>query len=111
MTASWKLGVDALIEEGIEPTAIIDRKYFHSIYFREPSGVLFEIATLSPGFAVDEPADRLGESLMLPERHEPLRSRLEQQLTPLTRIPAPRRPVAERLYNDPRDLGGVAQLG
>ena len=69
---------------GARPTPIIDRTYFRSIYFRECSGVLFEIATLSPGFAVDEPADRLGESLVLPPQHEHLRSELEASLTPLT---------------------------
>jgi glyoxalase family protein len=77
---AWRSRV---IEEGIEPTDVIDRVYFRSIYFREPSGVLFEIATLSPGFTVDEPPERLGESLMLPEQHEPLRHRLEQKLTPI----------------------------
>ncbi len=68
---------------GMHPTDVIDRQYFRSIYFREPSGVLFEIATFLPGFAVDEPADRLGESLMLPPQHEHLREQLEQALTPL----------------------------
>jgi glyoxalase family protein len=81
------------IDEGAKPTEIIDRKYFQSVYFREPSGVLFEIATLSPGFAVDEPADRLGEALMLPDQHEPLRSQLEQRLTPVTN---PRAATADR---------------
>jgi glyoxalase family protein len=78
--ASWR---ERLVAERVYPTEIIDRTYFRSIYFREPSGVLFEIATLDPGFAVDEPAEHLGESLMLPPQHEPLRSRLEQKLTPL----------------------------
>ena len=68
---------------GARPTPIIDRKYFHSVYFREPSGVLFELATRGPGFDVDEPADRLGESLQLPERYEPMREELERTLTPL----------------------------
>jgi glyoxalase family protein len=79
--ADWR---DVVREGGAAPTPIIDRTYFHSIYFREPSGVLFEIATLSPGFAVDEPADRLGETLVLPPQHEHLRARLEQTLTPVT---------------------------
>jgi glyoxalase family protein len=70
-------------EAGAQVTPIIDRQYFRSIYFREPSGVLFEIATLGPGFAVDEPPDRLGESLRLPPQHEPLREHLERTLTPL----------------------------
>jgi glyoxalase family protein len=68
---------------GAHVTPVIDRTYFRSVYFREPSGVLFEIATLSPGFAVDEPDGRLGESLVLPARHEHLRAALEQRLTPI----------------------------
>jgi glyoxalase family protein len=68
---------------GARPTEIVDRTYFQSIYFREPSGVLFEIATLSPGFAVDEPAESLGESLVLPERYESRRERIERILTPV----------------------------
>ena len=71
------------IAAGARPTPVIDRTYFHSVYFREPSGVLFELATLGPGFAVDEPADRLGEELRLPPQHEQLRERLERTLTPL----------------------------
>jgi glyoxalase family protein len=71
-------------EAGARPTSVIDRTYFHSVYFREPSGVLFELATLSPGFAVDEPVETLGEALLLPPQHEHLRPRLEQVLTPLT---------------------------
>jgi glyoxalase family protein len=68
---------------GARPTPIIDRFYFRSIYFREPSGVLFEIATIGPGFATDEPADHIGESLSLPPAFEHLRDRLEQVLTPI----------------------------
>jgi glyoxalase family protein len=64
-------------------TPIIDRQYFRSIYFREPSGVLFEIATKSPGFAVDEDREHLGETLRLPPQHEHLREHLEHALTPL----------------------------
>ena len=70
-------------EAGAHPTPVIDRFYFHSIYFREPSGVLFEIATLGPGFATDEPAEHLGERLSLPPNFEHLRERLEPVLTPL----------------------------
>jgi glyoxalase family protein len=70
------------------PTPVIDRHYFKSIYFREPSGVLFEIATLGPGFAVDEEPAHLGERLSLPPAYEHLRAQLEPQLTPL---PDPRR--------------------
>jgi glyoxalase family protein len=64
-------------------TGVIDRTYFRSVYFREPSGVLFEIATLGPGFARDEDPAHLGEALRLPARHEHLRPRLERTLTPL----------------------------
>ena len=70
-------------EAGAHPTPVIDRFYFRSIYFREPSGVLFEIATIGPGFAVDEDAEHLGERLSLPPRFEPLRERLQGMLTPL----------------------------
>ncbi|HZA89801.1 MAG TPA: VOC family protein [Solirubrobacterales bacterium] len=68
---------------GLSPTPIIDRYYFRSIYFREPSGVLFEIATIGPGFAVDEPADQLGERLALPPFLEDMRDRIEPILTPI----------------------------
>jgi glyoxalase family protein len=72
-----------LIDAGARVTQIIDRQYFHSIYFREPRGVLFEIATLGPGFAIDEDPGHLGEELRLPPQHEPLRASLEQKLTPI----------------------------
>ena len=78
---SWRT---ALQMARARPTPIIDRTYFRSIYFREPSGVLFEIATLSPGFAVDEPAESLGERLVLPERYERRRELIERTLTPVT---------------------------
>jgi glyoxalase family protein len=70
-------------EAGVSPTPVIDRFYFKSIYFREPSGVLFEIATIGPGFTADEPLETLGEHLSLPPNYEHLRDRLEQVLTPL----------------------------
>jgi glyoxalase family protein len=70
-------------EAGAHPTPIIDRFYFRSIYFREPSGVLFEIATIGPGFIVDEPLETLGERLSLPPNYEHLRERVEPLLTPL----------------------------
>jgi glyoxalase family protein len=70
-------------EGGMRPTPVIDRFYFRSVYFREPSGVLFEIATLGPGFTADEPLETLGEALSLPPAYEPLRERLEGVLTPL----------------------------
>ena len=59
-------------------TDVRDRDYFQSIYFREPRGILFEIATLSPGFAVDEDPEHLGEALRLPKQHEHLRAQLER---------------------------------
>jgi glyoxalase family protein len=68
---------------GARPTSIIDRQYFLSIYFREPRGVLFELATPSPGFAIDEDPEQLGEALRLPPQYEHLRDRLERSLTPL----------------------------
>jgi glyoxalase family protein len=77
---AWR---ERALEAGARVTPIIDRQYFRSIYFREPSGVLFEIATFSPGFDVDEPLDSLGEELKLPPQHEHLRDRLERTLTPL----------------------------
>ena len=64
-------------------TDVRDRDYFKSIYFRIPSGVLFEIATLSPGFAVDEDPEHLGEALKLPSQHEHLRPQLERALSPV----------------------------
>jgi glyoxalase family protein len=74
---------DRVIQAGARPTPVIDRFYFRSIYFREPSGVLFELATPDPGFAADEDAERLGQRLSLPPRFEPLREQLERTLTPL----------------------------
>ncbi len=81
----WRLRV---AQSGARPTPVIDRFYFKSIYFREPSGVLFEIATIGPGFAVDEDAPHLGERLSLPPRFEPLRAQLDEKLTPLPYPPA-----------------------
>ena len=69
---------------GATPTPVIDRFWFRSIYFREPSGVLFEIATLGPGFATDEDPEHLGESLVLPPAFENLRAQVEPILTPIT---------------------------
>ena len=76
----WQQG---LRDAGAMVTDVRDRDYFTSIYFREPRGILFEIATLSPGFAVDEDPDHLGEALKLPRMHEHLRPQLERTLTPL----------------------------
>jgi glyoxalase family protein len=72
-----------LVAAGAHATPIIDRYYFRSIYFREPSGVLFEIATIGPGFTVDEPLEQLGEKLSLTPQFEHLRSQIEPTLTPL----------------------------
>ncbi|HEY5661325.1 MAG TPA: VOC family protein, partial [Gaiellaceae bacterium] len=74
---------DRVAEAGGHPTQIIDRFWFRSIYFREPAGVLFEIATLGPGFATDEDPAHLGEKLILPPAFEHLRDRVEPVLTPL----------------------------
>ena len=77
-----------IIEFGLNVTPVIDRKYFHSIYFREPGRVLFEIATDPPGFGVDEPLEQLGTKLQLPPWLEPNRAKVEQILPPL-RLPRP----------------------
>jgi glyoxalase family protein len=78
---SWQQRV---AEAGMHVTPVIDRDYFLSIYFRQPQAILFEIATTSPGFAVDEDPEHLGEELRLPAQHEHLRPQLERHLTPLT---------------------------
>jgi glyoxalase family protein len=70
-------------EAGYQPTPVIERFYFKSVYFREPSGVLFELATLGPGFATDEEPEHLGERLSLPPAFEHLREQIEPRLTPL----------------------------
>jgi glyoxalase family protein len=77
---AWRRRV---MEAGARPTPVIDRFYFRSIYFREPSGVLFEIATLGPGFATDEDPEHLGERLSLPPDFEHLRAEVEPRLTPI----------------------------
>jgi glyoxalase family protein len=74
---------DRAISGGARPTPEIDRFYFRSIYFREPSGVLFEIATIGPGFTVDEPLEHLGEKLSLPPDYEHLRDEVEPNLRPV----------------------------
>ncbi len=74
---------DKAIAGGAQPTPEIDRFYFKSIYFREPSGVLFEIATMGPGFTVDEPLEQLGEKLSLPPDYEHLRDEVEPNLRPV----------------------------
>ena len=71
---------EQLAARGLNVTPVIDRQYFHSIYFREPNGILFEIATDGPGFLIDEPADALGETLKLPQIYEPKRKEIERVL-------------------------------
>jgi glyoxalase family protein len=70
-------------DHAMHPTEQKDRNYFRSIYFREPNGILFEIATDQPGFAVDEPANELGRALKLPPFLEPRRAEIEAKLPPL----------------------------
>ena len=88
---AWSVADDAELEQfrglardgGAQPTPIIDRQYFHSVYFREPSGVLFELASRDVGFDVDEPRESLGSALKLPERYESRRASIEPTLTPI----------------------------
>ncbi|MHB8589019.1 MAG: VOC family protein [Candidatus Dormibacteraceae bacterium] len=77
---------DRVIAGGGDPTPVIDRFYFRSIYFREPSGVLFEIATIGPGFTSDESKEHLGERLSLPPAFEHYRAQVEANLTPLPNL-------------------------
>jgi glyoxalase family protein len=78
--AAWQ---ERVAKSEAHPTPIIDRFWFRSIYFREPSGVLFELATMGPGFATDEDPEHLGEALVLPPRFEPLRDQIERTVTPI----------------------------
>ncbi|MGH2842890.1 MAG: ring-cleaving dioxygenase [Solirubrobacteraceae bacterium] len=78
--AAWQR---TLVGAGAHATPVIDRHYFRSIYFREPSGVLFELASQGPGFTVDEPLEHLGEKLSLTPQFEHLRDEIEPRLTPL----------------------------
>ncbi len=81
---AWR---EVLVSLDLNVTPVLDRKYFHSIYFREPGGILFEIATDPPGFTVDEPVEQLGTHLELPPWLEPYREELDQVL-PALRLPA-----------------------
>jgi glyoxalase family protein len=78
--ARWR---ERVLTAGAPATPVIDRFWFHSVYFREPSGVLFELATFSPGFAADEPPEHLGETLVLPPWLESRRDEIEARLTPI----------------------------
>jgi glyoxalase family protein len=91
--ASWR---QQLVEEGVQVTPIIDRQYFHSIYFREPGGVLLEIATDAPGFDIDEPLLELGRRLRLPPWLEPRREQIERTLPDLKLVEDRRAEAAER---------------
>jgi glyoxalase family protein len=87
--ATEEMALRAAIESsGLQPTTLIDRFWFQSVYFREPGGVLFELATDGPGFGVDEDAEHLGERLVLPPWLEPERAAIEAGLPPL-RLPSP----------------------
>ena len=77
---AWR---EELVRRGYNVSPVMDRSYFHSIYFREPGGILFEIATDPPGFAIDEAPDHLGEKLMLPPWLEPQRRLVERAVPPL----------------------------
>jgi glyoxalase family protein len=82
--AEQQLWLERLLELGLRPTPVQDRKYFRSIYFRMPDGMLIEIATDGPGFLVDEPRETLGQGLSLPEWLEPERATLERELEPIS---------------------------
>jgi predicted esterase/catechol 2,3-dioxygenase-like lactoylglutathione lyase family enzyme len=93
---------------GLRPTPVIDRQYFHSVYFREPGGVLYELATVPPGFTVDEPVEHLGERLMLPPQYERHRAEIESVL-PKIHLPVPESATA--FFADitgPEDVSGDA---
>ena len=74
---------EKIFEGGYNPTPVLDRQYFESIYFREPGGVLFEVATAEPGFAIDENPEKLGEELKLPPQYEPKRNLIEKVVKPV----------------------------
>ncbi|HXL53738.1 MAG TPA: VOC family protein [Gemmatimonadales bacterium] len=74
---------ELVTQAGLNPTPVIDRNYFHSVYFRESGGVLFELATDPPGFAIDEPVAELGQRLMLPRQYETHRAQIEAILPPI----------------------------
>ena len=99
---------EQVIGAGLHPTPVIDRNYFQSVYFREPSGVLYELATNPPGFAIDEPVERLGERLMLPGQYEPQRAEIEAIL-PRIHHPVPASAVSAFAETaGPEDVSGDA---
>jgi glyoxalase family protein len=89
--AEWR----QVLSRYLSVTPVQDRTYFHSIYFREPGGVLFEMATDNPGFLIDEPIESLGEALCIPEWYEPMRKEIEARVTPIELQKASERPLAE----------------
>jgi predicted esterase len=96
------------IAAGLHPTDVRDRNYFRSVYFREPGGVLYELATTRPGFTIDEPMERLGERLMLPPQFEPQRAEIEAVLPPI-HLPAPASAADYFTHmNAPEDASGDA---
>jgi glyoxalase family protein len=74
---------EKVMKKGLNITPKIDRDYFFSLYFREPGGVLFELATDNPGFTVDEPLEELGKNLKLPAQYRAMQSEIEKVLPPL----------------------------
>lgn len=74
---------EKIFRQGLQPTMTLDRQYFKSIYFREPGGVLFEVATAKPGFGIDEESDKLGEDLKLPPQYEVKRDLIEKAVKPV----------------------------
>jgi predicted esterase/catechol 2,3-dioxygenase-like lactoylglutathione lyase family enzyme len=97
-----------VVQAGFNPTPVIDRDYFKSVYFREPGGVLFELATDGPGFAIDEAPGKLGERLQLPDQYEPHRAEIEAVLPPI-HLPVP--DAAARLFANaggPEDVSEAA---
>src|SRR5207253_10600214 len=99
---------ERVTQAGLEPSPVIDRNYFHSVYFREPGGVLFELATDPPGFVIDEPVARLGERLMLPRQYEAHRAEIEAILPPIhLPVPASAAALITRATG-PEDVSGDA---
>lgn len=99
-----------IMQGGFQPTPVIDRDYFHSVYFREPGGVLFEIATDPPGFAIDESVDKLGLELKLPKQYEPYRAEIESIL-PRIHLPTESSGEGDTLFSQttgPEDVSGQA---
>jgi len=113
---AWRVADDAaqlqmrerVTQAGLDPTPVIDRNYFHSVYFHEPGGVLFELATDPPGFAIDEAVARLGEGLMLPRQYEAQRPQIEAVLPPI-HLPVPASAAALLTSTTgPEDVSGDA---